>query len=165
MVGKDGDQRNAAEASTPMRKAGDEPIALPCGPGVHGFSGIRGKAPAFDPESLGDGQVGLMSGRIAVAEAHVAPELARHDDEQNVLRLHSDPAIARTPAPKTGSEFLVIVHRAPAEVPNLSRLDSEADAQAFIEELIGRGVEQGAIETFRASKLDFVVSFKPVVSF
>jgi hypothetical protein len=168
MFGKNGNGQKEETQIGVRREAGDLEITLPNGPGVHGFSALPGKdgrieAAAFDPESSGD--VGMISGIDEVAEMQVAPEVARPQSERELPRVYGDAASAQALAPETGGEVLVIMHRGPGEAPNISRFDSEMEAQAFVEDLIGRGIEQGAIETFRASKLDFVVSFRPVVDF
>ncbi len=170
MFGKNGNGHKDEGQIGVRPEGGDLEITLPNGPGAHGFSGppgkhTRGEAAAFNPQSLGHGDTGLMSGGDAVAEMQVAPEVARPESGRELPRVHGDATPVQSPPPETGGEILVITHRGPGEAPNLSRFDSEMEAQAFVEDLIGRGIEQGVIETFRASKLDFVVSFKPIVDF
>lgn len=173
MFGKNGNGHKGEGQIGVRPEEGDMEITLPNGPGSHGFSGQPGKdtrgeaAAAFDPEKLGHGVGGLMSGGDAVAEMQVAPEVARPESGRELPRVYKDaaPVPVQAPPPETGGVILVITHSGPGEAPKLSRFDSEMEAQAFVEDLIGRGIEQGVIETFRASKLDFVVSFKPIVDF
>ena len=170
MFGKNGNgQKDEAQLGVSPEEGGLE-VTISNGPGVHGFSGlqgidIRGEAAAFDPEKPAYEVGGLMSGGDAVTEMRAAPEVARPEVGRELPRVYGDAAPVRGAPPETGGEIMIITHRDPGEAPRLSRFDSELEAQAFVEDLIRQGLEQAAIETLRAYKLDFEVSFKPIVDF
>lgn len=64
------------------------------------------------------------------------------------------------PLPR-GDTFFVSVTR--DGVPDLHRFDSAAEAQAFVEEQLGEGVQQDDISAFGGHRLAFNVSHRPIV--
>jgi hypothetical protein len=70
-------------------------------------------------------------------------------------------AVAEMRAPPRGDAFFVSVTR--DGVPDLHRFDSAAEAQAFVEEQLGEGVQQDDISVFGGHRLAFNVSHRPIV--
>ena len=70
-------------------------------------------------------------------------------------------AVAEMRAPPRGDAFFVSVTR--DGVPDLRRFDSAAEAQAFVEEQLGEGVQQDDISAFGGHRLAFNVSHRPIV--
>ncbi|HLA19566.1 MAG TPA: hypothetical protein VJ253_09635 [Dehalococcoidia bacterium] len=70
-------------------------------------------------------------------------------------------AVAEMRPPPRGDAFFVSVTR--DGVPDLHRFDSAAEAQAFVEEQLGDGVQQEDISAFSGHRLAFNVSHRPIV--
>ena len=70
-------------------------------------------------------------------------------------------AVAEMRPPPRGDAFFVSVTR--DGVPDLHRFDSAAEAQAFIEEQLGDGVQQEDVSAFSGHRLAFNVSHRPIV--
>ena len=70
-------------------------------------------------------------------------------------------AVAEMRAPPRGDAFFVSVTR--DGVPDLHRFDSAAEAQAFVEEQLGEGVQQEDVSAFSGHRLAFNVSHRPIV--
>ena len=69
------------------------------------------------------------------------------------------------PIPETPDEVFMIIFLDERREPKVHRLPDEPQARAFVEALLSKGVEREAIETYQASKIDFDITFKPVVRF
>ena len=70
-------------------------------------------------------------------------------------------AVAEIRPPPQGDTFFVSVTR--DGVPDLHRFDSAAEAQAFVEEQLGDGVQQDDVTAFSGHRLAFNVSHRPIV--
>ena len=70
-------------------------------------------------------------------------------------------AVAEVRPLPQGDAFFVSVTR--DGVPDLHRFDSAAEAQAFIEEQLGEGVQQEDVSAFSGHRLAFNVSHRPIV--
>ena len=70
-------------------------------------------------------------------------------------------AVAEIRPPPQGDTFFVSVTR--DGVPDLHRFDSAIDAQAFVEEQLGDGVQQDDVTAFSGHRLAFHVSHRPIV--
>ena len=70
-------------------------------------------------------------------------------------------AVAEVRPLPQGDAFFVSVTR--DGVPDLHRFDSAIDAQAFVEEQLGDGVQQDDVIAFSGRRLAFNVSHRPIV--
>jgi hypothetical protein len=71
---------------------------------------------------------------------------------------------ARVYYQESGTRFL-IVHRTAEDGRKIYRCDETQEARTFLEMLIAGGVDREDIELFRASKVPFTLSYRPVVDF
>ena len=84
--------------------------------------------------------------------------------EHGFSGLYADAAHGAAGVAQTSRRIYLVMHDDNGE-RKTSQFDGQAEAQSFIEELLAQGVSREAIDTFRGSKLDFDVTFRPVVSF
>lgn len=177
--GKDENRRNGD-----VGDARSFEIEIPSGPGTHGFSDIHpeldiAEARAAETDGLEEEDPGMVSGangdggslpasvtlgsdieRLAAAIGRVSGA-----DEQGPSPSYSDASPERSPEPETRGRTIMLVHHEEGGVLKVDSFDSDREAQAFVEELLRRGVERESIEAYRASRLDFDVNFRPVVHF
>jgi hypothetical protein len=179
LFGKDENRRNGD-----VGDARSFEIEIPSGPGSHGFSDIHpelgiAEARAAERDGLKEEDPGMVFGRNGDGESlpasvtlgsdieRLAELVGRPSDphEQELSPSFSDAVLDRSPEPETRGRTIMLVHHDERDVLKVDSFGSDREAQAFVEELLSRGVDRGSIEAYRASRLDFDVSFRPVVHF
>lgn len=85
--------------------------------------------------------------------------------EHGFSGLHPGTSYSETRVAETNGRVYIIIHDDGRGGHTINQFDNQPEAQAFVEELLTRGINQEAIDTYRASKFDFDVSFRPVVHF
>ncbi|MDP2674538.1 MAG: hypothetical protein Q8Q00_06500 [Dehalococcoidia bacterium] len=128
---------NAEESANAVEGAGDGDGQETSAPADNGQTeGEPYKRMSFRPDYLDDTapREGATATATAIAEARPLPQ---------------------------GDAFFVCVTR--DGVSDLHRFDSAAEAQAFVEEQLGGGVQQEDVTAFSGRKLAFNVSHRPIV--
>lgn len=119
------------------------------------------------PEQGGNGAHGAPSS----AEA-VKPAASEEGEESGAYRPPSfrpsfpdeaEPKAAKAPAvpPPDGDTFFITVTK--DGTTEIHSFTTPAEAQAFVEEILGEGVQEDAVAAFTGRKLDLKVSHRPVV--
>jgi hypothetical protein len=83
----------------------------------------------------------------------------------SVQELVREPEPAPEPVREPRGETVLIIHHDEQGGLKVDSFGSEAQAQDFVEAVLRQGVDRETIEAYRASRLDFSVSFRPVVRF
>jgi hypothetical protein len=165
------------------RDEGHRGLEIPSGPGVHGFSTrhpLGEPGPAGEPVGQEEGDADPVTGRFGygesepsgfpmgsdierLAEAVGRPSNGGDQDLPTVTFPEAAPVQELEREPR--GETVLLVHHNERGGLRVDSFAGEAQAQAFIEGLLGQGVDRETIEAYRASRLDFTVSFRPVVRF
>lgn len=85
--------------------------------------------------------------------------------EHGFSALYPGAAYNGTQVADTNGRIFIVIHGDGRGAHRINQFDSQSEAQRFVEELLTQGVDAEAVETYRASKFDFEVSFRPVVHF
>ena len=72
---------------------------------------------------------------------------------------------AGKPIPETSRKLFMIIYLDERRETKIHSLPDESQARAFVETLLTKGVDGEAIETYQASRIEFDITFKPVVRF
>ena len=190
--GRDDNRRDYAAGSRPSeRNGGYRGLEVPSGPGTHGFSsrhplgasdpvGERGgpaesdAAPVtnrfgYDESEPSDLSMGSDIERLAEAVDRLN-EAGEEDmpavafpEPASVQELVREPESALEPVREPRGEAILIIHHNEQGGLKVDSFGNEAQARDFVEALLRQGVDRETIEAYRASRLDFSVSFKPVV--
>ncbi len=177
LFGKDENRRKGGVGGTRSFE-----IEIPSGPGSHGFSDVHpesriAEAQAAATDGLGEEDPGMVFGAngdggslpasvtLGSDIERPAESVGRPSDphEEELSPSFSDAGPDRSPEPETRGRTIVLVHHEERDVLKVDSFDSDREAEAFVEELLSRGVDRESIEAYRASRLDFDVSFRPVV--
>ncbi len=67
--------------------------------------------------------------------------------------------------PRASATVLLVIHPNATGLVDVVQFDRPEEALRFIEDLIATGADRDAIHCFRAAKVDFNVTFRPVVGF